>query len=76
MARHRTENHELQELRELVTWIGEHIVVRSAGMSKATKFCALCSGVTKLRRGACKHDAIWDIAKKLAEHVETDETQA
>ena len=72
MPRHRTENHELQELRELVAWIGEHIRVRSAGMSKATRFCGLCSGITKLRRGACRHDAIWDIGKKFMEDLDKE----
>jgi len=57
---------ELERLRGLLVFVGQHIKQRAANMSWMTKSCRMCTG-TKLRRENCRHDEIFAITAAAAD---------
>lgn len=58
-----TQQQELNDLRDLVRWVGKEIASRNANGKLTNKFCLFCSHVSK-KRLACRHAEVWAYNKE------------
>jgi hypothetical protein len=52
----------MDELKSMLKWVGERIVIRNANGKRSDKLCLMCKEARRLRL-PCQHARIWELTR-------------